>query len=130
LKTVVITSLKGGSGKSTITVNLAVVAEGAVALVDTDHPQGSASHWFNVRKAETPVFADSFTPTGIDYLFVDTPPKRPDPEIIEIADLVIIPVKPSPMICGRLVIPLPSLSVCRSRFALRSTWQSHVPTLR
>ena len=96
MRTVVITSLKGGSGKSTITVNLAVVAEGAVALVDTDHPQGSASHWFNARKAETPVFADSFTPTGIDYLFVDTPPRRPDPEVIEIADLVIIPVKPSP----------------------------------
>ena len=96
MKTVVVTSLKGGSGKSTIVVNLAVEAEGTVALIDTDHPQGSASHWFNARKAETPVFVDSFTPEGIDYLFIDTPPKRPDPEIIEVADLVIIPVKPSP----------------------------------
>ncbi len=96
MKTVVVTSLKGGSGKSTITVNLAVEAEGTIALIDTDHPQGSASHWFNARKAETPVFVDSLTPTGIDYLFVDTAPQRPDPETIEVADLVIIPVKPSP----------------------------------
>ena len=96
MKTVVLSSLKGGSGKSTITVNLAVEAEGTVALVDTDYPQGSTSHWFNARKAETPLFVDTLTPTGIDYLFVDTPPQRPDTKTIQAADLVIIPVKPSP----------------------------------
>ena len=96
MKTIVLSSLKGGSGKSTITVNLAVEAKGTVALVDMDSPQGSLSHWWNARKAETPIFVDSLTPTGIDYLFVDTPPKRPDPETIHAADFVIIPVKPSP----------------------------------
>jgi chromosome partitioning protein len=96
VKTVVVTSLKGGSGKSTIVVNLAVEATGTVATVDMDSPQGSLSHWWNARKAETPVFVDTLTPTGIDYLFVDTPPQRPDPATIQAADLVIIPVKPSP----------------------------------
>src|SRR5688572_27136385 len=61
-----------------------------------DSPQGSTSHWWNARKAETPIFVDSLTPSGMDYLFVDTPPQRPDPETIAVADLVIIPVKPSP----------------------------------
>jgi chromosome partitioning protein len=96
VKTVVVTSLKGGSGKSTIVVNLAVEAAGTVATVDRDSPQGSLSHWWNARKAATPVFVDTLTPTGIDYLFVDTPPQRPDPATIQAADLVIIPVKPSP----------------------------------
>jgi chromosome partitioning protein len=96
VKTVVVSSLKGGSGKSTIVVNLAVEAAGTVAIVDMDSPQGSLSHWWNARKAETPLFVDSLTPMGIDYLFVDTPPQRPDPETIQTADLVIIPVKPSP----------------------------------
>jgi chromosome partitioning protein len=96
VKTVVVTSLKGGSGKSTIVVNLAVEAAGTVATVDMDSPQGSLSHWWNARTAETPVFVDTLTPTGIDYLFVDTPPQRPDPATIQAADLVIIPVKPSP----------------------------------
>lgn len=96
VKTIVVSSLKGGSGKSTIVANLSVEASGRVALVDMDNPQGSLSHWFNARKAETPVFVDSLTPSGIDYLFVDTPPQRPDTKTIQIADLVIIPVKPSP----------------------------------
>ena len=87
MKTIVVTSLKGDSGKSTIIVNLAVLAGGTVALVDTDYPQGSDSHWCNARKAETPVFVDSFTPEDIDYLFVDTSPKSPDPEVIACADL-------------------------------------------
>ena len=61
MRTIVLTSLKGGSGKSTIAANVAVEAErqgvGKVAIADTDAPQGSASHWWNARSAETPLFA-------------------------------------------------------------------------
>ena len=96
MKTIVVSSLKGGSGKSTIVANLAVEASGKIAIVDMDSPQGSLSHWWNARKAETPLFVDSLTPTGVDYLFVDTPPQRPDTKTVQAADLVIIPVKPSP----------------------------------
>ena len=96
MKTIVLSSLKGGSGKSTIVANLAVEASGKVAIVDMDSPQGSLSHWWNARKAETPLFVDTMAPTNIDYLFVDTPPQRPDMKTVQAADLVIIPVKPSP----------------------------------
>jgi chromosome partitioning protein len=96
VKTIVVSSLKGGSGKSTIVTNLAVEASGKVAVVDMDSPQGSLSHWWNARKAETPLFVDTMPPASIDYLFVDTPPQRPDTKTVQAADLIIIPVKPSP----------------------------------
>ena len=96
MKTIVVSSLKGGSGKSTIVANLAVEASGTVAVVDMDSPQGSLSHWWNARKGETPLFVDTLTPLGVDYLFVDTPPQRADTKVIQTADLVIIPCKPSP----------------------------------
>ena len=96
MKTVVLASLKGGSGKSTIVANLAVEASGTVAVVDMDSPQGSLSHWWNARKGDTPLFVDTLTPSGVDYLFVDTPPQRADTKTIQSADLVIIPCKPSP----------------------------------
>lgn len=53
MKTIVIANQKGGSGKSTSTVHLAVAAEqagdGPVLISDTD-PQGSTGDWFNRRK--------------------------------------------------------------------------------
>ena len=53
MKTVAISSQKGGSGKTTIAVHLAVCAERAkkrIAIIDLD-PQGSALEWFNRREA-------------------------------------------------------------------------------
>lgn len=55
MKTVVIANQKGGSGKSTSTVHVAVAAEraggGHVLISDTD-PQGSTVDWFNQRKRQ------------------------------------------------------------------------------
>jgi chromosome partitioning protein len=57
---IVLASQKGGSGKTTLTGNLAIAAElaghGPAVLIDTD-PQGSLAAWWNVRKSESPVFA-------------------------------------------------------------------------
>ena len=54
---VAIVAQKGGTGKTTLTVSLAVAAERAghtVAIVDLD-PQASASNWGDRREADSPV---------------------------------------------------------------------------
>lgn len=107
-----VASRKGGSGKTALAGHLAVQAEragaGPIALVDTD-PQGSLSDWWNEREAETPVFArtiisqlpqdiERMERLGIWLLIVDTPPAitLTIAHVIELADLVLIPTRPSP----------------------------------
>lgn len=111
MKTIVLASRKGGSGKTSNTRNLAVALSKQnkrVLLVDTDL-QGSLTSWWNRRKSddiqllvvpyaqinEAKLKAEA---AGFDYLLVDTPPDSN--EAIEgtvgIADFVLIPCKASP----------------------------------
>ncbi len=112
MRIVAVASQKGGVGKTTLAGHIAVQAErdgaGPVALVDTD-PQGSLAEWWNDRKAVTPVFAqtsilqlnddiDRMRELGIALLIIDTPPAITSTigKVIETADLVVIPTRPSP----------------------------------
>lgn len=105
---------KGGSGKTTLAVNLAVtlLRRGhSVALLDTD-PQGSLGRWFIERlerKGEddglefstSSAWGASYESEKLkkrfDYVIIDTPPKidsdlRP---ALRVADLVVVPVATS-----------------------------------
>ena len=56
MKTLAVLSRKGGTGKTTLAVNLSIAAERAghkVAIVDLDS-QASASEWNDWREAKTP----------------------------------------------------------------------------
>jgi len=124
VKTILILNSKGGVGKSNITRHLAVAAEqenpGQVILCDTD-PQGSLADWWNAREAETPQLTNvtlsefrikhPIIAAKFGYLFVDTAAAHAEEyaEVLHAADLIIIPVVPSPddmRSLSRLTLPI------------------------
>lgn len=107
--TVAILSQKGGTGKTTLTLHLAVAAERAgqaAAVIDLD-PQASAASWKDSRPGETPVVVpvpstrlpqalDAARAGGATFTFIDTAPHASDVALAaaEAADLVLIPCRP------------------------------------
>lgn len=126
MKTIVVANQKGGSGKSTLTVHLAVAAEragdGPVVISDTD-PQGTAADWFNQRKRaglDTPLYSPlnlselrektrALASAGAACLFIDTAPSinAVNAELFSLADFVLIPLNPTPADLRALVKGLP-----------------------
>lgn len=112
MKTIVITSQKGGSGKTTLAAHLAVEAErggdGPAWLIDTDK-QATLSLWHQRREDETPQRLEvpflrlaagltTLDAQGAAYCFIDTAPtiSEQSATVLDLADLVLIPVRPSP----------------------------------
>jgi len=111
MRVIAFASRKGGVGKTTLVGHLAVEAErrgaGPVALIDTD-PQGSLAAWWNQRSAETPLFVgidirrldhqlNELRDHGVKLVMIDTPPTVDHIEkVIMLADVVLVPVRPSP----------------------------------
>jgi chromosome partitioning protein len=126
MRTIVVANQKGGSGKSTLTVHLAAAAEqaghGPIVLTDTD-PQGTAGDWFNQRKKsgiDTPRYAPISLPelpaklkaldsAGAAFLFIDPAPSvgAVNAELFAAADLILIPLNPTPADLRALVKGLP-----------------------
>lgn len=117
-KIITIAQQKGGVGKTTMAAHLAVAwsASGRrkVAIIDTD-PQGSLTQWHQIRESRMGEGATNLTFASIsgwrvrseidrlsrthDLIIIDSPPHT-DAEArtaIRAADLVVIPLQPSPM---------------------------------
>jgi chromosome partitioning protein len=107
--TLVVAAQKGGSGKTTIALHLAVAASAtdSTIVVDTD-PQRSAAGWARIRGAKPPeVFeaAPSTVPAvlaaaqgdGVGIVVIDTPPHSTAEasRVLGVADLIIVPVRPT-----------------------------------
>lgn len=107
MKKVALIAQKGGVGKTTVAVNLAVAAGAKVALFDLDS-QESAVIWADRRKADIPHveflterrLSEGFKAAaeqGFILAIIDTPPAA-GPEAFtaaQAADLVLIPCRPS-----------------------------------
>jgi chromosome partitioning protein len=109
VKTVAILSQKGGTGKTTISLHLAVAAQRAgqaVVVIDLD-PQASAAGWKDSRSAENPIVVSvpasrlpqalkAATEGQADLVVIDTAPHASDVALAaaEAADLVLIPCRP------------------------------------
>jgi chromosome partitioning protein len=126
MKIIMAVNQKGGSGKSTPTVHLAAAAEqagdGPVVISDTD-PQGTAGDWFNQRKRagiDTPRYAPlslsdlpakvrALSDAGAAYLLIDTAPSigAVNADLFAVADLILIPLNPTPADLRSLVKGLP-----------------------
>jgi chromosome partitioning protein len=115
-KVITVAQHKGGAGKTTLSTQIAAALhqEGAKILVIDVDPQGSLSEWHKVRNTtlgrknkitlmqtqgwkmmrEVPRLTKEF-----DYIIIDTPPHAESESSIAIrlADLVLMPVQPSPL---------------------------------
>ena len=103
-------SQKGGAGKTTIALHLAVSAANdgrSIVVLDLDAQQ-SAVRWSRIRESDKPRISGVILPDlartlasakkeGVDYVIIDTSP-RADSDSIEVAkqaDMIIVPVRPS-----------------------------------
>lgn len=114
MKTIVIAASKGGVGKTTLAASLAVEAarKSRTGLIDLD-PQQSLARWHDLRSERDADCEPQLIEVGkrpeaafararrqhLDWLFVDTPGGSLSRMklAIDAADLVLLPVRPSPL---------------------------------
>lgn len=110
MKTIAIISQKGGSGKTTLALHLAVASAAAgrnTAIIDLD-PQASAARWADRRAADIPVVLSAHATRlshemkrvqeiGGDVLFLDTAPHSDSAALdaAKASNLVLIPCRPA-----------------------------------
>lgn len=110
MHTIAVISQKGGTGKTTLALNLAVAADASgltAAIIDLD-PQASAKEWSKSRESESPVVISAHASqldevlnaareNGAAISIVDTAPhsERDALAAARAADLILIPCRPA-----------------------------------
>jgi len=109
MKTIAFIAQKGGTGKTTLALSLAVAAQeaGQVAVIIDLDPQATACNWGDRRKLEAPVIVDAqparlvralekAEESGVDLALIDTPARSEQSALAaaKAADLVVIPCRP------------------------------------
>jgi chromosome partitioning protein len=111
MRTIAFVTQKGGSGKSTLCISLAVAAQEAghtVCILEMDR-QATASDWVSNRTAEGPEVAqidaarlqavvEQLRKSGYNYVFIDTPGVDNPGTVsaMRAADLCLVPCRPTP----------------------------------
>jgi chromosome partitioning protein len=129
-KIITFANQKGGSGKTTLSANLAVLwanSEYKVAVIDAD-AQKSLTYWLEARKKyyrEEPIGIDHY-PFDVrnlneelkqikrkyDFIIIDSPPSITFEtiQIIKFSDFIYVPVQPSPI---DLMATIPFLNISK-----------------
>jgi chromosome partitioning protein len=107
MKTIAVISQKGGTGKTTLALHLAVAAGDGAAIVDLD-PQASATAWRDLRQAEEPAVVsvqpsrlaqtlETAKGAGAAFVIIDTAPHSEAGALAaaRAADLILIPCRPA-----------------------------------
>lgn len=112
MKVIAVVAQKGGSGKTTLAINLAVQAHlsgKTAAIVDLD-AQATATHWADRRAShsDSPVVVpaqpvrlakvlESARASNADLVFIDTPARASEVALsaVRVSDLVLIPCRPA-----------------------------------
>jgi chromosome partitioning protein len=110
MKIISIATQKGGAGKTTVALCLAVAAQRdgkSVLVVDLD-PQATASKWGDRRQQDTPVVTSAQAArlpnilkaaqeNGAAFVIIDTPPRLEQASLAaaKVADLILIPCLPA-----------------------------------
>ncbi|HEX2939591.1 MAG TPA: ParA family protein [Rhodopila sp.] len=133
MKVIGFLSRKGGAGKTTLAIHLAVAAvqDGRrVLLVDLD-PQGSAAAWWRARTADTPAMEqaspdqlpgllDAARAAGVDLAIIDTRPsvEADAKQVAALSDFVLIPTRPAILDLRAIIATLDIIKGSRQRAAL------------
>jgi chromosome partitioning protein len=107
--TVALIAQKGGTGKTTLAVSLAVAAGqvGMTSIIIDLDPQATSCNWKDRRKGDGPVVIDAqparlaaalakAADNGVDFAVIDTPARNEQSALAaaKVADLVLIPCRP------------------------------------
>jgi chromosome partitioning protein len=133
MQTILVASRKGGSGKTSLAVHLAALADTAAApalLIDAD-PQGSSTFWYNRREATTPLLSNvdaggvanvlkDARASKIATAIIDSPPHDAIgiATLMRLADLAVIPPRPGPLDLAAVASTIEIARACGTPFVV------------